>query len=176
MLQVLDVIWKEHLAAMDYLRQGIHLRGYAQKNPKQEYKRESFEMFRALLERFKTEVTRLLSRGEIRPEEETRARTPAPPPPVQVEYSHAEVSALALEAEMAAATRRGSAPGTGAGGGPAVRAAWAQGRPQRAVSLRLGKEVQALPRAPALGVCAAENDAKVGATHASPYSVVPGRA
>ena len=111
MLQVLDVIWKEHLAAMDYLRQGIHLRGYAQKNPKQEYKRESFEMFRALLERFKTEVTRLLSRGEIRPEEETRARTPAPPPPppVQVEYSHAEVSALALEAEMAAATA-GEAP------------------------------------------------------------------
>ena len=106
MLQVLDVIWKEHLAAMDYLRQGIHLRGYAQKNPKQEYKRESFEMFRALLERFKTEVTRLLSRGRIGPGEEAAARPPAPPPPrpVQVEYSHAEVSPLALEAEMAAAT------------------------------------------------------------------------
>ena len=111
MLQVLDVIWKEHLAAMDYLRQGIHLRGYAQKNPKQEYKRESFEMFRALLERFKTEVTRLLSRGEIRPGEEPAARPPAPPPPpVQVEYSHAEASALALEAEMAAATAEAPAP------------------------------------------------------------------
>ena len=107
MLQVLDVIWKEHLAAMDYLRQGIHLRGYAQKNPKQEYKRESFDMFRALLERFKTEVTRLLSRGEIRSWRRSGDAAPAPPPPpVQVEYSHAEVSALALEAEMAAATGR----------------------------------------------------------------------
>ena len=104
MLQVLDVIWKEHLAAMDFLRQGIHLRGYAQKNPKQEYKRESFDMFRALLERFKTEVTRLLSRGEIRPGEEPDTHAPPPPPPpppVKVEYSHAEVSAMALEAETA---------------------------------------------------------------------------
>ena len=110
MLQVLDVIWKEHLAAMDYLRQGIHLRGYAQKNPKQEYKRESFDMFRALLERFKTEVTRLLSRGEVQPGEDP-GQAPAPPPaPVQVEYSHDEVSALALEAEMAAAPV-GSGPG-----------------------------------------------------------------
>ena len=107
MLQVLDVIWKEHLAAMDYLRQGIHLRGYAQKNPKQEYKRESFEMFRALLERFKTEVVRLLSRGEIRPGAEPQApASPPPPVPVPVEYSHADVSALALEAEMAAAPGR----------------------------------------------------------------------
>ena len=47
MLQTLDTLWKDHLAAMDYLRQGIHLRGYAQKNPKQEYKREAFEMFSA---------------------------------------------------------------------------------------------------------------------------------
>ena len=119
MLQVLDVIWKEHLAAMDYLRQGIHLRGYAQKNPKQEYKRESFEMFRALLERFKTEVTRLLARGEIR---ETAPRPPSlpPPPPVPVEYSHAEASALAYEAEMAAATAEREAP---PGPGPAAAAA-----------------------------------------------------
>ena len=122
MLQVLDVIWKEHLAAMDYLRQGIHLRGYAQKNPKQEYKRESFEMFRALLERFKTEVTRLLSRGEIRPGEEPEApAAPPPPAPVQVEYSHAEVSALALEAEMAAATAGEAMPGPEPGVGPAAQ-------------------------------------------------------
>ena len=114
MLQVLDTIWKEHLAAMDYLRQGIHLRGYAQKNPKQEYKRESFEMFRALLERFKTEVVRLLSRGEVRPAEGPRARA-APPPPVQVEYSHADASAFALEAEMAAAAAAASPAPVGAG-------------------------------------------------------------
>ena len=56
MLQMLDTHWKEHLAAMDYLRQGIHLRGYAQKNPKQEYKREAFEMLLRLLDRIKHEV------------------------------------------------------------------------------------------------------------------------
>ena len=111
MLQVLDVIWKEHLAAMDYLRQGIHLRGYAQKNPKQEYKRESFEMFGALLERFKAEVTKLLARGEIRPAEEPSPRpVPPPPAPIPVEYSHAEVSALALESEVAAVAAGAAGP------------------------------------------------------------------
>ena len=54
MLQTLDELWKEHLAAMDYLRQGIHLRGYAQKDPKQEYKKESFRMFTEMLDSFKT--------------------------------------------------------------------------------------------------------------------------
>ncbi|MDH5378211.1 MAG: SEC-C metal-binding domain-containing protein, partial [Gammaproteobacteria bacterium] len=65
MLQVLDNLWKEHLAAMDYLRQGIHLRGYAQKNPKQEYKRESFELFERLLNRIKEEVVTILTRVQI---------------------------------------------------------------------------------------------------------------
>jgi preprotein translocase subunit SecA len=69
-LQVLDTQWKEHLASMDYLRQGIGLRGYAQKNPKQEYKREAFEMFSTLLERVKHEVVALLSRVQVRREEE----------------------------------------------------------------------------------------------------------
>ena len=69
-LQVLDTQWKEHLASMDYLRQGIGLRGYAQKNPKQEYKREAFEMFQTLLDRVKHEVVALLSRVQIRREEE----------------------------------------------------------------------------------------------------------
>ncbi len=100
MLQVLDVVWKEHLASMDFLRQGIHLRGYAQKNPKQEYKREAFEMFRDLLERFKAEVVKLLCRGEVRPGDEPE-RPPAPA--AAMEYSHAEAGALAYEAEMAAA-------------------------------------------------------------------------
>ena len=70
LLQVLDRLWKEHLAAMDYLRQSIGLRGYAQKNPKQEYKRESFEMFTELLERIKHEAVSLLSKVEIRAREE----------------------------------------------------------------------------------------------------------
>ncbi|OYU98977.1 MAG: preprotein translocase subunit SecA, partial [Burkholderiales bacterium PBB5] len=60
LLQAIDSHWREHLAALDYLRQGIHLRGYAQKNPKQEYKREAFELFSQLLDVVKMEVTRLL--------------------------------------------------------------------------------------------------------------------
>ena len=70
MLKVLDEQWKEHLFNMDHLRQGIHLRGYAQKNPKQEYKREAFEMFTALLENVKFEVTSMLARLHIPSEEE----------------------------------------------------------------------------------------------------------
>lgn len=73
MLQVLDRHWKEHLAAMDYLRQGIHLRGYAQKNPKQEYKREAFEMFSAMLDQFRREVVMVLSKVQVQTEEEVAA-------------------------------------------------------------------------------------------------------
>jgi preprotein translocase subunit SecA len=73
MLQVLDAAWKEHLAAMDYLRQGIHLRGYAQKNPKQEYKREAFEMFQSLTERIKYEVINLISKVRVRAESDVEA-------------------------------------------------------------------------------------------------------
>ncbi|WP_119712778.1 preprotein translocase subunit SecA, partial [Arsenophonus endosymbiont of Aleurodicus floccissimus] len=70
MLQTLDTLWKEHLAAMDYLRQGIHLRGYAQREPKQEYKRESFGMFANMLETLKYEVISTLSKVEVRLSEE----------------------------------------------------------------------------------------------------------
>lgn len=70
MLQTLDSLWKEHLAAMDYLRQGIHLRGYAQKDPKQEYKRESFSMFATMLESLKYEVISTLSKVQVRMPEE----------------------------------------------------------------------------------------------------------
>ena len=69
-LQVLDAQWKEHLSAMDYLRQGIGLRGYAQKNPKQEYKREAFEMFTAMLDRVKREVVMFLCRVKLREEDD----------------------------------------------------------------------------------------------------------
>ncbi|EGR4483673.1 preprotein translocase subunit SecA [Vibrio cholerae] len=70
MLQTLDTLWKEHLAAMDHLRQGIHLRGYAQKNPKQEYKRESFELFEDLLESLKSDVITVLSKVRVQQQEE----------------------------------------------------------------------------------------------------------
>jgi preprotein translocase subunit SecA len=70
MLQVLDTLWKEHLATMDHLRQGIHLRAYAQKNPKQEYKRESFALFEELLSSLKMEVVRFLSHVQIQRQDE----------------------------------------------------------------------------------------------------------
>lgn len=70
MLQTLDRLWKEHLAQMDYLRQGIHLRGYAQKNPKQEYKREAFDLFRGMLDSLKFETIQFLTMVELRRQEE----------------------------------------------------------------------------------------------------------
>jgi preprotein translocase subunit SecA len=70
LLQSIDSHWREHLAALDYLRQGIHLRGYAQKNPKQEYKREAFELFSQLLDLVKMEVTRVLMTVRIQSQEE----------------------------------------------------------------------------------------------------------
>ncbi len=72
MLQVLDNAWKEHLAAMDHLRMGIHLRGYAQKDPKQEYKREAFEMFTGMLDNVKQEVISIVSKVQVRSDEEVR--------------------------------------------------------------------------------------------------------
>jgi preprotein translocase subunit SecA len=70
MLDIVDTLWKEHLSAMDYLRQGIHLRAYAQKQPKQEYKREAFELFEELLNNVKFEVIRFLSRVQFQPSED----------------------------------------------------------------------------------------------------------
>ena len=97
MLQVLDSLWKEHLAAMDYLRQGIHLRGYAQKNPKQEYKRESFEMFEQLLGRIKSEVVSVVSRVQVRAEEDVEAIEQQRRRTAPMEYQHEEVSTMSGE-------------------------------------------------------------------------------
>ena len=77
LLQTIDTRWREHLAALDYLRQGIHLRGYAQKNPKQEYKREAFELFSQLLDAVKLEVTRVLLNVRIQSQEEATAAADA---------------------------------------------------------------------------------------------------
>ena len=90
MLQTLDTHWKDHLAAMDYLRQGIHLRGYAQKNPKQEYKREAFEMFSAMLEEIKQEVIGTLAKLRVEPEEESLALAPHPAPAHEFAFTHEE--------------------------------------------------------------------------------------
>jgi len=95
MLQVLDTQWKEHLAMMDQLRQGIHLRGYAQKNPKQEYKRESFEMFTDMLERIKHEVVTVLSRVQIRSDDELEAiEAQRRQSSGDIEYQHEDASAM----------------------------------------------------------------------------------
>jgi preprotein translocase subunit SecA len=72
MLQILDAHWREHLAALDHLRQGIHLRGYAQKNPKQEYKREAFELFGAMIESVKLEVIKTLTAVQIKTQEDIK--------------------------------------------------------------------------------------------------------
>ncbi|EKB24255.1 preprotein translocase subunit SecA [Aeromonas veronii] len=105
MLQTLDGLWKEHLAAMDHLRQGIHLRGYAQKNPKQEYKRESFDLFTQMLETLKRDVVSILSRVQVQErdveamEEQQRQQAESAPRT----YTHAAAeNQLADEEESAA--------------------------------------------------------------------------
>ena len=93
MLQSLDSHWREHLAALDHLRQGIHLRGYAQKNPKQEYKREAFELFEGLLDLVRKEVTRIVFTVQIRTPEDVEET--APHADVQnVQYQHADFDAV----------------------------------------------------------------------------------
>jgi preprotein translocase subunit SecA len=106
MLQQLDVQWKEHLAAMDYLRQGIHLRGYAQKNPEQEYKREAFQMFSDMLDRVKHDVVSIVSRVQIRSEEEVE----------ELERRRREAAAAKLQLQHAEAQSA-----TGGGEGPVAR-------------------------------------------------------
>ena len=119
MLQVLDTLWKEHLATMDHLRQGIHLRAYAQKNPKQEYKRESFELFQSLLGNLKHEVVKFLSHVQIQRRDEAelieRRRREAAEKE-QLAFQHASASAMAGEPAPAGPRRlaeasRPDAPG-----------------------------------------------------------------
>ncbi len=105
MLATLDRLWKEHLANMDHLRQGIHLRGYAQKNPKQEYKREAFELFQAFLENVKHEVIRVLTTVELRRQEEVeeleRQRRAAAERELTLQHAEASATAEAEPAEAA---------------------------------------------------------------------------
>lgn len=97
MLQTLDSQWKDHLAQMDYLRTGINLRGYAQKDPKQEYKRESFSLFKAMLDNIKHEVIKLISRVQIRAEEDVEAVEEQRRQTAEMEYQHEQAQQLASE-------------------------------------------------------------------------------
>lgn len=102
LLQILDHQWKEHLAAMDYLRQGIHLRGYAQKNPKQEYKREAFELFTSMLTQVKRESVRVLTSVQVPSREEIEAAENA--------RREAAVAALAASQTSQAGPERSEEP------------------------------------------------------------------
>lgn len=101
MLQILDSHWKDHLAAMDHLRQGIHLRGYAQQNPTQEYKRESYSLFTELLDNIKYEFVSTLSKVELVPEETQAYQAPVMSQP-QMHFHHAEFSGIPSDAMQAA--------------------------------------------------------------------------
>ncbi|QII86762.1 preprotein translocase subunit SecA [Bordetella hinzii] len=101
MLQAIDTHWREHLSALDYLRQGIHLRGYAQKNPKQEYKREAFELFSGMLDRIRDDVVRVVMTVRVQSTEQVeQAEAEAAQPHVQnVQYHHSDYDeALASDA------------------------------------------------------------------------------
>jgi preprotein translocase subunit SecA len=130
LIQHLDHAWREHLAALDLLRQGIHLRGYAQKDPKQEYKREAFTLFEQLLERVRDSVTRLLMNVEVQTQEQAEAAAreaqerAAALTASQMQFTHADFSpeasfsaedpqALALAAQDAAPPAQPSAPASG---------------------------------------------------------------
>ncbi len=101
MLQTLDAQWKEHLAQMDYLRTGINLRGYAQKDPKQEYKRESFSLFTTMLDNIKHEVIRIISRVQVRAPEDVDAVNEQRRQSADVEYQHDSAEQIGQEEEQA---------------------------------------------------------------------------
>jgi preprotein translocase subunit SecA len=110
MLQSLDAHWREHLAALDHLRQGIHLRGYAQKNPKQEYKREAFELFENLLDTVRTEVTKLLLSVQVRTESQLE-QAETPPEVENVQYHHADYDEALGTGASAASARQPAVAG-----------------------------------------------------------------
>ena len=168
MLRVLDQQWRDHLGAMDYLRQGIHLRGYAQKDYRFEYKREAFELFAAMLERIKFDTVTILatldvqvkSREQIEREDEARRQRLNK----QLQAQHAEAASLSqlgaagdaeeaqAQAGQAAArgcrTGRRASTGSGADAAAAAGARRAKGRAQPALPVRQRQEIQELPRRP----------------------------
>ena len=143
LLQVIDQLWRQHIAALDALRQGIYLRGYAQKQPKQEYKREAFTMFEQLLDSIRETTTTVLMRVEIKQPEEAQA---AAEDNLARGEARADASHLA-DADASQGLNAGQFSGSAergrerslAGGFPSLR-------PQRSVPLRFREEVQGLPR------------------------------
>ena len=117
MLQTLDQHWRDHLANLDHLRQGIHLRGYAQKNPKQEYKREAFELFSDMLDRIKQDVVRVVLTVQVRTPEDVHA-VEEKPAMSNVRYQHAD-----YDEALAEATADASSGGVAAGAGGEAAAA-----------------------------------------------------
>jgi len=109
LLQVLDNLWREHLANMDYLRQGIHLRGYAQVNPKQEYKREAFEMFATMLDRLKYEVVGILAKVQVRTQEDVAAVEEQRRRARAMQFQHAEAPSASF-ADAAGETQAQNQP------------------------------------------------------------------
>ena len=123
MLQQLDFHWKEHLAAMDYLRQSIGLRSFAQRNPKQEYKREAFQMFTQMLDTVNQDTIKLLSRVQIRSEEDVEKVEEQRRASERLKFQHAEAPSLTAAAPAAAAAGIAGGAAVGAGGGVAAPAA-----------------------------------------------------
>ena len=117
MLQSIDTHWREHLSALDYLRQGIHLRGYAQKNPKQEYKREAFELFSGMLDRIRSDVIRVLMTVRVQSPEQVEQAAEAEPAQMQnVQYHHSDYDEALADANAdapAAAPARNAVPKVG---------------------------------------------------------------
>ncbi len=131
MLQELDRHWRDHLAAMDYLRQGIHLRAYAQKNPKQEYKREAFELFGALLDRIKHDTVSLLSRLQVRTEaeieEQERERERQMARQLQTQHVSPQ-SVIASDGAAEAAAAAGGGTGSGFAASPGFAGGFGAGQ------------------------------------------------
>ena len=174
LLQVLDAVWKEHLYALDHLRQGIGLRAYGQRDPLNEYKSEAFALFNAMLDELKERVTTMLARVELAPE------PMQPPPPMQMMEMHQEpLSAFAGEPEMALEgarwrIRRGrDAIAAQRCGGPERSLDMAQCIAQCAVPVRVGEEVQALPRAVGLKRISDRLDARTATVRAAPPPYPP---
>jgi len=112
-LQVLDTLWREHLAAMDYLRQGIHLRGFAQVDPKQEYKREGYRMMEDMLERLKHDVVSVLSKVQVEAEEDVEAVERSRRRQRELQFQHAEAPSAIHNPEAAGAGGEAAQPQAG---------------------------------------------------------------
>ena len=152
MLKQLDFHWKEHLGAMDYLRQSVGLRSYAQKNPKQEYKREAFEMFGEMLEQVKHDTISILSRVRIQSEQDVQRLEAERRQAQAMEFKHADAPSISSGVDQGAPPSgpAQAAPQIGGAKAPpagAIRSVWPQGWTVTSrLSLRVRQEVQAVSR------------------------------